>query len=102
MSTERHQHVNHYVADLYEQLHKAFKEAQVQSTSEAERQRQYYNHKANAISLEPYDLVLAKDDAYKGRRQVKDQWEEELYKVECRIAEGIHSYLMKNQLTRCS
>ena len=102
MSTEKHQHVDHYVAGLCEQLCEAFKEAQVQSTSEAEMQRQYYDHKANAISLEPGDLVWAKGDAYKGRRKVKDQWEEEPYKVECRIAEGIPSYFMKNQWTRCS
>ena len=102
MSTEKHQHINHSVADLHEQLHKAFKEAQVQSISEADRQRQYYDHKANAISLKPSDLLLAKANAYKGRRKVKDQWEEGPYKVECTIAEGIPSYLMKNQWTRCS
>ena len=38
----------------------------MQSTSEAERQKQYYNRKANAISLEPGDLVLAKADAPTG------------------------------------
>ena len=51
--------------------------------------------KANAISLKPGDLVLAKADAYKGWRKVKDQWEEEPYKVECRVAKSIPSYLMK-------
>ena len=61
--------------------------SEVQSTSEAERKRQYYDHKVNAISIEPGNLVLAKADAYKGRRKVKDQWEEEPYEVECRIAE---------------
>ena len=99
VSTEKYQHVNHYVADLKKWLCKAFKEAQVQSTSEAERQRWYCDCKANAISLEPGNLVLAKADAYKGRRKLKDWWEEEPCKVECRIAEGILSYLMKNQWT---
>ena len=99
MSTEKHQHVDCYIAGLHELLHKAFKEVQAQSTSEAERQRQYYDHKANAISLELGDLVLAKANAYKGRRKVKDQWEEEPYKVEHRIAKGIPSYLVKNQQT---
>ena len=79
MSTEKHQYVNHYVAHLCEWLHKAFKEAQVQSTSEAVRQKQYYDHKANAISLEPGNLVLAKANAYKGSTKPKDQWEEEPY-----------------------
>ena len=79
-----------------------FKEAQMQSTPEAERQKRYFNRKANAISLETGDLVLAKADAYRGRRKVKEWWKEETYEVECQIAEGIPSYLMKNQQTRYS
>ena len=52
--------------------------------------------------MEPGNMVLAKCDTYKGSRRVKDWWEEEPHKVECRIAEGILSYLMKNQWTGCS
>ena len=102
MSTEKHHHVDHYVADLCEQLHKTFKEAQVKSALADERQRQYYDSKANAVSLEPGNLVFAKADAYKGRRKVKDWWEEEPYKVEHVIAEDIPSYLVKNKWIRCS
>ena len=69
----------------------------MQSSSEAERQRQYYDCKANTISLEPGDLVLEKADAYRGRRKVRDGWEEEPCVVECQIAEGIPSYHVKNQ-----
>ena len=100
--TQKHQHVDHYITELCEWLQEAFKEAQMQSTSEAERQKWHYNRKANAISLEPGDLVLAKANAYRGRRKVKDQWEEEPYKVECQVVEGIPSYLVKNQQTGCS
>ena len=56
---KKHQHVDHYIAELCEWLWEAFKEAQVQSMSEAERQKQYYDRKANVISLEPDDMVLA-------------------------------------------
>ena len=70
---EKHQRVNHYIAELHEGLQDAFKEAQVQSTSEAERQKQYYDGKANAVLHEPGDLVLAKADTYKGKGKVKDQ-----------------------------
>ena len=84
--------VDLYIAELHEWLQEAFQEMQVKSTSEAERQKQYYNRKPNAISLEWGDLVLAKADAYKGKRKVKDWWEEELYEVECQVAEGIPSY----------
>ena len=52
---------------------------------EAERQKQHYNRKANAISLVPGDLVLAKVNTYRGRRKMNDQWVEELYEVECQI-----------------
>ena len=38
----------------------------MQSTSEVERQKWYYDRKANAISLEPGDFVLAKTNAYGG------------------------------------
>ena len=93
---KKHQHVDHYIAQLCGQLQEAFKEAEVQSTSEAKRQKWYYDRKANAI---PGDLVLVKADAYRGRRKVKDQWEKEPYKVEHQVAEGTPSYLMRNQWT---
>ena len=70
--TQKYQCVDHYVAKLHERLWEAFKEAQVQSTSVAKRQKLHYDRKANTISLEPGDLVLAKGDAYQGRRMVKD------------------------------
>ena len=74
----------------------------MQSMSEVERQKWYYDRKANAIPLESGDLVLAKADTYRERRKVKDQWEEEPYEMECQVSEGIPSYLMKNQQTGCS
>ena len=59
----KHQCVDHYITELCEWLWDAFKEALVQSMSKAERQMQHYNRKANAISLEPGDLVFAKASA---------------------------------------
>ena len=98
---KKHWCVNCYVAKLCEWLWEAFKEVQVQSISAAERQKWYYERKANAISLEPGDLVLAKADAHMGKRKVKDWWEEELCEVENQVAEGVPSYLLKNQWTGC-
>ena len=80
--TQKYQHVDHYITELHERMWDAFKEAQVQSTSEAERQKWHYDRKVYAISLEPGELILAKADAYRERRKVKDQWEEEPYEVE--------------------
>ena len=94
---KKHHCVDLYISELCEWPQKAFQEVEVQSTSEAERQKQYYHRKANAISMEPGDLVLAKANAYKGKRKMKDWWEEEPYELECQVAEGVPSYLMKNQ-----
>ena len=60
------------------------------------------DRRANVISLETGDLVLAKADTYRGKRKVKDWWEEEPYEVKHQAAEGIPSYLMRNQWTGCS
>ena len=50
----------------------SFKEVHAQSMSKADRQKQYYDRKAHIILLETGDLVLAKADAYRGERKVKD------------------------------
>ena len=65
------------------------------SPHQMQRDRSY--RKANAISLESGDLVLAKASAYRGRNKVKDHWEEEPYRLEFQVAECIPSYLMRNQ-----
>ena len=70
---------------------------QAQSTAEAKRQKQYYDRKANVILLEQGDLVQAEADAYKGKRKLKDWWEEEPYEVVHLVTVGIPSYLMKNE-----
>ena len=94
-SMKKYQCVDHYIAKLCEWLYEDFIEAQMQSTSEAETQKRYFDREANAVSLEPGNLVSVKANVYRGRRKVKDQLEEELYEVECQIVEGIPSYLMK-------
>ena len=66
-SMKKHQCVDQYVAKLHEWLWETFKEAEVQSTSETERQKQYCDRKANAISMEPGNLFLANGNAYKRR-----------------------------------
>ena len=68
---KKHQHVDHYIAKLCEQLQEAFKETQVQSTSEVERQKCYYDREANAILLESGDLISDKATPYRGEEESK-------------------------------
>ena len=70
-----------YVASMRDRLRSTLQEAQVQSTTETCQQKWYYNRKIGAVNLKPGDLVLVKADALKGKRMIKDRWEEETWEV---------------------
>ena len=50
--------------------------------------------------MKPGNLVLVKADAFKGKRKIKDRWEEETWEVVCRITTDIPSYKVMNQCGR--
>ena len=66
--------------------------AKTQSTAEACQQKWYYNQKIGAVNLKPDDLVLVKADAFKGKRKIKDRWEEDMWEVVHQITTDIPSY----------
>ena len=70
-------HVDLYVASIRDKLITALWEAQAQSTAEANQQKWYYDRKVGTVNLKPGNLVLVKADAWKGKRKIKDRWEEE-------------------------
>ena len=53
--------------------------------------------KIGTVNLKPDELVLVMVDAWKGRRKIKDRWEEEIWEVVCQIAADIPSYKVMNQ-----
>ena len=73
--------VDTYVASVRDQLRSALWEVQAQSTAEACRQKQYYDRKVGTVNLKPGNLVLVKADAWKGKRKIKDWWDEETWEV---------------------
>ena len=44
------------------------------------------------MNLKPGDLVLVKANAFKGKRKIRDRWEEETCEVVCQIVTEIASY----------
>ena len=72
-------------------------EAQAQLTAEAPQQKCYYDRKIGAMNLKPGDLVLVKADAWKGKRKIKDRWDEETWVVSQQIAADVPSYEVMNQ-----
>ena len=70
-------HVDVYVASVWDRLRTALWEVQAQLIAEACQQKPYYNRKIGAVNLKPGNLALVKADACKGKRKIKDRWEEE-------------------------
>ena len=89
--------VDEYVAIVYNWLRAALREAQAQSMAEAQLQKWYYNWKIGTVNLKPGDLGLVKADVFKGKRKIKDRWEDEACKVVHQIASDILSYEVMDQ-----
>ena len=61
-------------------------------TAEASQQKWYYDWKIGAMNLKHGNLVSVKADAFKGKRKIRDQWEEETRKVVHQIMTDVPSY----------
>ena len=90
-------HVDVYAASLWDRLRTTLWEVQAQSTMEVFSQKWYYNRKIGTMNLKPGDLLLVKADAWKGKRKIKDRWEEETLEVVHQITADIPSYEVMNQ-----
>ena len=90
-------HVDEYVASVWDRLRATLREVQTQSMAEVCRQKQYNDQKIGTVNLKPGDLVLVKADAFKGKRKIKDRWEEDTCKVVHQITTDIPSYKVMDQ-----
>ena len=72
-------HVDEYVASVQDRLRTALQEVQAQSMAETCWQKQYYDRKIGPVNLKPGNLVLVKEDAFKGKRKIKNRWEEDTW-----------------------
>ena len=89
--------VDVYVPSVRNRLRSTLQEVQPQSTMEACQQKWYYDRKIGAVNLKPGILVLVKVDAWKGRRKIKDRWEEKTWEVVYQIMADVLSYEVTNQ-----
>ena len=51
----------------------------------------------STVQLVPGDVVLMKNDAYQGKRKVKDWWSETEYVVVHQVTDGIPAYEVKDE-----
>ena len=73
------------VAAMQKRLKKAFTVARHLASQEAARQRRYYDRKAEAVALQPGDIVMVHTDGFVGKRKVKDRWEDGGFIVESQL-----------------
>ena len=67
---------------------------------EAQWQKRHYDRKAIAVELQPGDKVLVKLDAFRGQRQkLKNRWSSNLHTVVKHVADGIPTYVIKDDKT---
>ena len=86
-----------YVVSVRDRWRSTLSEEQAQSTTEACWQKWYYERKIGTLNLKPGDPVLVKADGWKGKRKIKDRWEEETWEVVHQIVADVPSYEVMNQ-----
>ena len=89
--------VDKYIGSVLDRLRTALWKVQAQWMAGVCWQKWYYDRKIDAVNLKPGNLILVKVDAFKGRRKIRDRWEEEIWEVVHQIATDIHSYKVRNQ-----
>ena len=90
-----------YVTSLYDKLKSALASARDAALLEAQRQKRLYDLRAGALELHPGDKVLVKLDAFRGqRRKLKNRWDDALYMVVKRMADGIPPYEVENDVNK--
>ena len=90
-------HMPSYVTEVRRHFKEAYTEAHLQTNCEAEKQKHYYDQATSTAQLVPGDVVLMKNDVYKGKRKVKDQWSETEYVVVRQVTDGIPAYKVKDE-----
>ena len=90
-------HVDEYIASIWDRLRTALWEAQAQPMVEACQQKWYYDRKIDVVNLKSGNLVLVKVDAFKGKRKIKDRWEEDTWQVVHQIMTYVPPYKVTNQ-----
>ena len=93
-------HVDEYVASVQYRLRTTIRKVQTWSMAEACQQKWHYDQKIGAVNLKPGNLVLVNADAFKGKRKIKDRWEEDTCEVVHQITTDVPSYKVTDQHRR--
>ena len=102
---------SHHVPACVEEIRKHFKEAytevHLQTNSEVESQKWYYDRTTSTVQLMQGDIVLMKLDTFQGKMKAKDRWSEVEYVVTHEVTNDMPTYEMKDdgrniKVTHCN
>ena len=85
-----------YVEEVKKHFKEAYTKAHLQTSSEVERQKWYYDRATSTVQLMPCDVVLMKLDIFQGKRKVKDRWSEVDYVVTRQVANDVPTCEVKD------
>ena len=94
---ERSHCVPEYVDEIRRHFKEAYTEAHVQTNLKADRQKQNYDRATSTVQLVPGDAVLLKQDAFQGKRKMKDRWGNEQYEVVHQVTPDVPAYEVRNR-----
>ena len=85
-----------YVEEVRKHFKEAYTKAHLQTNSEADWQKWYYERATSTVQLMLGDIILMKLYAFQGKRKVKDRWSEVEYVVTHQVANDVPMYDMRD------
>ena len=85
-----------YVEEVRKHFKEVYTEAHLQTNSEAEQQKRYYDKATSTMQLMPGDVVLMKLDTFQGKRKARDRWSEVEYVVTRQVTSYMPAYKVKD------
>ena len=85
-----------YVEEVRKRFKEAYTEAHLQTNSEVEWQKRYYDKATSTMQLMLGDVILMKLDMFQGKRKVKDRWSEVEYVVTHQVTSDVPAYEVKD------
>ena len=85
-------HVPKYVDKIRCHFEEAYTEGHIQTNLEADQQKRNYDRATSTVQLVPGDAVLLKQDAFQGKRKMKDRWGNEEYEVVHQVTPEVLTY----------
>ena len=85
-----------YVKEVRKCFKEAYTEAHLQTNSEAEWQKWYYDKATSTVQLMPGDVILMKLDVFQGKRKVEDRWSKVKYVVTHQATSDMPTHKVKD------